>query len=53
MFHKGAEIPGDFPNLQGDGKEARTFKVGSLDDLDAKSEELIGVFRAWIAMKDG
>lgn len=51
MFHKGAEIPGDFPNLVGDGKEARSFKVASLEELDAKEAELIGVFRAWVAMK--
>ena len=51
MFHKGAEIPGDFPHLEGDGKEARSFKVADLDDLDAKEGELISIFRAWIAMK--
>ena len=27
MFHKGASIPGQFPNLTGEGKEARSFKV--------------------------
>ena len=34
-----------------DGKEARTFKVSSLEDLDAKADELIAIIRAWIAMK--
>lgn len=53
MFHKGAEIPGDFPNLEGDGKEARAFKLASLDDFSAKSEELVAIFCAWCAMKDG
>ena len=53
MFHKGAEIPGDFPNLKGDGKEARNFKIASLEDLDAKTDELVAVFRAWIELKDG
>ena len=53
MFHKGAEIPGEFPNLLGDGKEARTFKVADLDDLAAKEGELLAIFRAWVAMKDG
>ena len=52
MFHKGAEIPGNFPNLQGDGKEARTFKVFDLDDLEAKSDELTAIFQAWCDMKD-
>lgn len=47
MFHKGAEIPGNFPNLLGDGKEARTFKVIDLDDLASKQDELRGIVRAW------
>ncbi len=53
MFHKGAEIPGDFPNLEGDGKEARSFKVASLDDLEAKRAELQAIVRAWIVLKGG
>ncbi len=52
MFHKGAEIPGSFPNLQGDGKEARTFKVSDLDDLAAKADELTAIFLAWCTMRD-
>ena len=52
MFHKGAEIPGAFPNLTGDGKEARTFKVSGLDDLEAKAEELKSIFVAWCDMRD-
>lgn len=52
MFHKGAEISGDFPNLQGDGKEARSFKVSDLQDLRAKQDELIGIVRAWCDQKD-
>ena len=53
MFHKGAVIPGDFPNLAGDGKEARSFKVASLDDLDTKADELAAILVAWREMKDG
>ena len=53
MFHKGAEIPGGFPNLEGDGKEARSFKVASLEDLEAKSEELTAIFTAWCDLRDG
>lgn len=52
MFHKGAQIPGTFPNLDGDGKEARTFKVASLDDLDTKGTELVAIFTAWCDMRD-
>lgn len=53
MFHKGAEIPGAFPHLEGDGKEARSFKVKDLADLAGKSDELRAIFKAWCAMKDG
>ena len=52
MFHKGAEIPGGFPNLVGDGKEARSFKVASLDDLAGKRDELFSIFAAWCDMRD-
>ena len=52
MFHKGAEIPGDFPDLTGDGKEARSFKVADLADLTAKTEQLQSIIRAWCAMRD-
>jgi len=52
MFHKGAEIPGDFPTLTGDGKEARQFKVPSLEDLKTKKSELSKIIVAWCDMKD-
>ena len=52
MFHKGADIPGDFPNLTGEGKEARSFKVADLDDLQSKQDELQSIIRAWCAMRD-
>lgn len=52
MFHKGAEISGDFPNLVGDGKEARSFKVDSLDDLKSKRDELTAIINAWCNMKE-
>lgn len=51
MFHKGAEIPGEFPNLEGEGKEARMFKVTDLDDLAAKKAELQAIVQAWCAMR--
>ncbi len=51
MFHKGAEIVGDFPNLVGDGKEARSFKAESLEELEEKREELTRIIQAWCALK--
>lgn len=53
MFHKGAEIPGGFPGLEGDGKEARSFKVASLEGLEAKHAELQAIARAWCDLRDG
>ena len=53
MFHKGAEIVGDFPNLLGDGKEARSFKVTDLQDLENKAEELRPICLAWCNQRDG
>lgn len=52
MFHKGAEIPGSFANLGGDGRQARTFKVASLADLEAKAGELAAITRAWCDLQD-
>ncbi len=53
MFHKGAEIAGDFPNLMGDGKEARSMKFLDAEDLVRKKAELEGVVRAWCDQRDG
>ena len=52
MFHTGAEIPGDFPHLEGDGDQARTMKFGDLDEVEARKGELEAIVVAWIAMKD-
>ena len=53
MFHKGALIDGNFPNLDGDGKEARTFKITDIDDLKAKQDELTAIIKCWCNMMDG
>lgn len=52
MFHKGATIKGKFPNLEGDGKEARTMKFDSLADVKKKSAELKAIVKAWCDMQD-
>ena len=51
MFHTGAEIPGDFPHLEGEGDKARTMKFADLDEADARKEELEAIVMAWIEMK--
>jgi hypothetical protein len=47
MFHRGAEIPGDHPRLEGDGKLVRTMRFSDLDQLEAGRNELESVIRAW------
>ncbi len=53
MFHSGADIPGTFPSLEGDGKAARTMKFADAADLKMKRAELEAVIRAWCDLKDG
>lgn len=52
MFHKGKFIAGDFPNLEGDGKEARSMKFFSMEDLASKTDELSAIVVAWCDQKD-
>ena len=52
MFHKGALLPNRSGLLEGDGKEARTAKFSSLDDINAKAGALQEVVREWIEFQD-
>jgi hypothetical protein len=52
MFHTGASIEGDFPNFEGGGKLARSFKVTNLDDLETKVGELREICVAWCDQQD-
>jgi hypothetical protein len=47
LFHRGAEIPGEFPRLVGDGRLARTMRFADLAEIDQAAEELQSVVRAW------
>jgi hypothetical protein len=51
MFHNGAEIPGEFEHLEGDGAKARSMKFTDLDDVAAKRAALETVVRAWCVWK--
>ncbi len=53
MFHKGADIPGPYRHLEGDGKETRFLKVVDLDDLTDKADELAAICVAWCDLRDG
>jgi hypothetical protein len=47
MFHRGAEIQGNFPHLEGDGHLVRVMRFADANDVEAKREELQAVIRAW------
>ena len=51
MFHRGAEIPGDHSQLEGDGKLVRTMRFAGLDELKARRGDLEAVIRAWCDWK--
>jgi hypothetical protein len=46
MFHRGAEIPGQHPRLEGDGRLVRTMRFADLEQLEAGSADLEAVIRA-------
>jgi hypothetical protein len=47
LFHRGAEIPGEFPRLEGEGRLARVMRFTDLDDVERGADELQAVIRAW------
>jgi hypothetical protein len=51
MFHRGAEIPGDHPRLEGDGKLVRTMRFADSDQLEAGRADLEAAIRAWCDWK--
>ncbi len=53
MFHRGAEIPGDHPRLEGDGKLVRTMRFADLDELEVGRADLEAAVRAWCDWKAG
>jgi hypothetical protein len=47
MFHRGAEIQGDFPHLEGDGRLVRVMRFTDVNEVEATRHELQAVIRAW------
>jgi len=47
MFHRGAEIQGDFPHLEGDGRLVRVMRFADADEVEASNDELQAVIRSW------
>ena len=51
LFHRGAEIPGEQPRLEGDGKLARTMRFADLDAVEEGRADLEAAIRAWCDAK--
>lgn len=51
MFHTGASLPDPSGLLEGDGATSRVAKFTDRDDLEAKTEALHDLVRAWISQK--
>jgi hypothetical protein len=51
MFHRGAEIPGEHPRLEGDGQLVRTMRFASLEELEDGRADLEAAVRAWCDWK--
>lgn len=52
LFHRGAEIPGKHPRLEGEGGVVRTMRFADLAEVEAGRGDLEAVIRAWCAWKD-
>ena len=52
LFHRGAEIPGDFPRLEGDGRLARTMRFSDVADVERGADALQAVIRAWVRARE-
>jgi hypothetical protein len=52
LFHRGAEIPGDHPLLEGEGKLARYTRFQDMASVEAGRAELVAVVRAWCDDKE-
>ena len=48
---RGAEIPGDHPRLEGDGRLVRTMRFTDLGELEAGKGDLEAAVRAWCDWK--
>ena len=47
MFHRGSEIPGDFPRLEGDAALVRVMRLKDLAAVEEAKHELQAIIRAW------
>lgn len=53
MFHRGSEIPGDHPDLEGDAALVRIMRFQDAADVEEHRKALAAVVRAWYDWKAG
>lgn len=51
LFHRGSEIPGKHPRLEGDSRLARTMRFADTDELKKYTPDLERVIRSWCDAK--
>jgi len=51
MFHRGSEIPGKHPRLEGDSRLVRTMRFASHEELKMYTPDLQKIVRAWCDFK--
>ena len=52
MFHRGAELPGSHPRLEGDGELVRTMRFTSLEEVNVAQPDIEAAIQAWVSLKD-
>jgi len=52
MFHRGSEIPGEHPILEGDAALVRISRFSDLEDVNNKRGELEAVVRDWCSWRE-
>ena len=53
MFHRGSEIPGEHPGLEGDSPLVRIMRCRNEAEVEDRRSELQAVVRAWCDWKSG
>lgn len=53
MFHRGSEIPGDHPLMEGDGDLVRTMRFADVESVETHGTEIQAAIVAWCNWKDG
>jgi hypothetical protein len=53
MFHRGVEIPGMHPRLEGDGKLVRTMRFADLAEVEKGRKDLERAVRSWCDWRAG